>query len=873
MAPKAQKPAARKKRTTTSRTGRKTARPRLVKASPAAIARATELTVAGVNEQNAGNLDAAEALYRKALKLASAYPHALHFLGVVYHQKGDNKKAVKTIGKAIALDPDQPSFHSNLGAAQVALEDFEAAAASFRTALQLSPGNLPFLGNLATTLKKLKDWKGAVECYEEAIALTPGSGKYLKRLGDLHNELERFEDAATLFERCLELEPDDPEIENNLAFALERSNRLEESEPHYRRAAELNPESPEIIHNLGVVLQQLGREEEAQTYLDRAMESSSENWARPSNLAAIKVTQGRFKEAQVIYERLLDEQPDSVRYLNDYGMALAASGRPMDAIRHLNRAIELDPDLVLAYCNRATAYSALNDRKKAVEDFQKALSLRPDSLQALMGIGTNLVSLRRYDEAYFYARALVQAEGYNSLLFSNPHKIFRTLVDFDQAEELGDLWRNVRDTDAKNKGSCFLEMLVLTETESNIEELAGFHREWAGWLSETVALDPLPPFTLPRKRKKIRLGIMSSDLRSHSVGKFVMPLIQNYDRDAFEVYCYSPIEVPTDTAQQAFIERVEGFRFIANSSDRQSAEMIRGDEIDILFELNGFTQNTKIGTLAHRAAPVQIEWLGYPFTTGMKEIDYLLLDRHCRPDDDSWLTEKALLMPDSWVCFGEFPDDLITMPLPFERNDGVFTFGTMNNPYKLTPQIFDLWTRVLDAVPNSRFLVVRPEAKSKIFVSNVCKEFAKRGVGPERLYFVNNRDTTYEIEEREFTLRHYYYYDEIDISLDTYPVTGGTTTCDALWMGVPVVSMFGRSIHQRLGLSILNSAGLGDLCVATQDEFVDKAVALTRDRDRLADIRVNTRDRLRASPLCDAPRFTENLQNLMLEVVERHGLR
>lgn len=873
MAAKSRKPSASKSRRKIPRTQRKAARLKVAHTSPDAVARATELTASGVNEQKAGNFDAAEALYRKALNLCPDYGHALHFLGVVHHQRGRHDEAARLIEKAVAQIPDYADCHSNLGAVRMALDDVEAAAASLRRALELDPRNVSYLGNLAAALKKLEDWKGAAACYEQAIAIAPDSPDYYKRLGDMYSARREHEATLAPFQRYLELVPDDADVHNNLAYAMERLDLLEEAEKHYRRACELAPEAPELLHNLGTVLRKLDRSDEAKEFFDRAYSADPETWNHLANLAAIHVNNGRYKDAIEIYERFIEDWSDDKNRLNDYGIALAQSGKPREAIEILDRTIDLAPDFPEAYTNRATAKASLSNRAGAVEDLKKALSLRPNFLHPLLNLGINLMFLRKYDEAYLYARALVMAEDYKPGFFSNAHKVFRGLVDFDAVEELGDLWAAIRDGELKAAAFNFLEMLVVTESEAEIETMAELHRDWGGWLSQTVTIDPLPPPAPRRSGGKLRLGLLSSDLRSHSVAKFVLPLVENYDRGAFEIYCYSPFDSATDAIQQRFKDNVAGFRIVANTSYRETAEIIRDDEVDILFELNGFTRDSRINAMEYRPAPVQVAWLGYPFTTGIGEIDYLLLDRYCRPDNESWLTEEVLTMPESWVCFGEFPDDFISAQLPHERNDGVFTFGTLNNPYKYTPRILDLWARALHAVPGSRFLFVRPESRSKIFVSNMCKEFGKRGIAPDRLYFVNNRDQTYEIDENEFQLTHHYYYDEIDLSLDTFPVTGGTTTCDALWMGVPVVGLFGPSVHQRMCYSILHNAGLGDLCAATDEEYIEKAVALANDHDRLRDIRHNQRDRLRQSPLCDAKRFTENFQNLMLEVADRHNLR
>jgi predicted O-linked N-acetylglucosamine transferase (SPINDLY family) len=361
---------------------------------------------------------------------------------------------------------------------------------------------------------------------------------------------------------------------------------------------------------------------------------------------------------------------------------------------------------------------------------------------------------------------------------------------------------------------------------------------------------------------KIRLGISSSDLRHHSVAKFVLPVLENYDRDSLEIYCYAPFDSPRDKIQTKIKGLVAEFKIIENVSDREYAEIIREDKIDILFELNGFTRDTRLKAFAYKPAPVQICWLGYPFTTGIPEVDYILLDPLVKPTNDEWFAEKPLLMPECWVCFDSFPEEPINETIPFDRN-GVITFGSQNNPYKVTRQAIDVWSQIMNRVPESRFLYVRPELDSLVLCNNITNEFGRHGIGADRIYFVNNwkSGTT-----------HFGYYDEIDITLDTFPLTGGTTTCDSLWMGAPLISKVGPSMHQRLSYSLMSNAGLQELCVETNEEYIDLAVSLAAEPESLRLLRNELRPALKASPLCQPEQYAKNFCNLVADVAKRHGL-
>ena len=268
--------------------------------------------------------------------------------------------------------------------------------------------------------------------------------------------------------------------------------------------------------------------------------------------------------------------------------------------------------------------------------------------------------------------------------------------------------------------------------------------------------------------------------------------------------------------------------------------------------------------MAWRPAPVQVTYLGYGGTTGMSTMDYALVDRYCQPTEPGLWTEAPLLMKGSWVCFSDYPEEPMAAELPMERN-GVVTFGTMNAPYKYTPKTIELWSRIMQAVPGSRMLFVRPEIKSVMLQTNLAKEFGKHGIacGPDLFPRQPARVSSITLP----------YYNEIDIALDTYPAVGGTTSCDTLWMGVPVIGRYGPNMHQRINHAILNHCGLGEFSVATPDEYVAKAVALAGDTALLRELRHGLRDMVRASPLYDAEGFMADFQDRMMEVVQKHGLR
>lgn len=817
---------------------------------------------AAIEDHKAGNLEAAEAGYRKSLEMAPDHPHALHYLGVMEHQRNNHGAAIELIDRAIENLPEFPEAFSNLGAAHFALRNLAAAETSFRRAAELNPNLSEAHSNLGAVLMERDKKPEALESYKKANKTAPGNTKFVKRLGDLCLQAENYEDAAGWFKNYLEREADNGEVNNNLGYALERLNRLEEAAVHYQNAIDLCPSLPEINNNLGTVLGRLGRHEEANALLAKAVDMDPSSWQDLSNLAGTYVNRLEPQRAIPIYEKLIEKDPENAKLINDYGVALSSAGRIFDAEEPYKRAIEIDPDFAEAYNNLGSNILLQGRRPEAIEHFKKAIEIKPDYLGPHINVCHTLSQERRLDEAYMYAQAAIMMQDYVPAKFSNPNKVFRATCAFDDLELLGDPWENMELTNAADYSTNFLEMLVVAETPEEVQRLARLHKEWGQDVLKRLTWEPLPPLPQRPPGGKIKLGIISSDLRHHSVAKFVLPVLEHYDRDRFEIHCYAPFDAPNDDIQTKIKGLVSAFKIIENISDREYAEIIRDDKIDILFELNGFTRDSRLKVLAYKPAPVQVGWLGYPFTTGVAEIDYFVLDDYVRPTSDDLMVETPICLPDSFVCFDRFPEEPISETPPFDRN-GFITFGSLNNPYKVTRQAIEIWSQIMNRVPGSRFLYVRPELGSMVLCNNIVNEFGRHGIGPDRIYFVNNWKSG---------INHFSFYDEIDISLDTFPLTGGTTTCDSLWMGVPLISKIGPGMHQRLSYSIMSNAGLQELCVQTNEEYVDLAASLALEPESLRLLRNELRPALNASALCKPEEYALNFCNLMADIAGRHGL-
>lgn len=823
---------------------------------------AKQMVENAIQQQLAGDLDSAEETYRTFLNMHPDHPGVTHLLGVIQLQRGDCDEAIRLIDKAIDAAPGNAEYYSNRGAAYFTKGDAATAEENFRRAVELDPNHAESCSNLATLLKDKGELSRALELYKTAHRVLPQAGKYVKRIADMVLESSDFNEATEWFQKLVELEPDNAEAHNNLGYCYERLDDDKNAAVHYRRAVEMIPDAPELNNNLGSVLRRLGEIDEADVFFKRALEAPADAWQHASNLAGTLVNIGDFEKALEMYEKIIESGNADDSVMADYGIALGAAGRFGSATDLYLQRLAENPEQPEVWNNLGNFYFQTGELMKAEEALKNALKYRPRYVDAHLNLCLCLMYLSRVDEAYMYAKATTLLPEFKPRQFPNVHKVFRGVCDFDAIDEIGDILSKTEELSSSEVSTCFLELLPLCLTSEDIQRLADLHFQWGEDKGGRRPEEPLPA-PMPRKgREKLHIGFCSSDLRSHSVAKFVLPILRNYDRDRFEISCFAPYESPHDLVQEEIKSMVSDFVVLQDMSDRDKAQAIRDRGVDVLFELNGYTKDTLINVLQFRPAPVQVYWLGYPFTTGMPEMDYIMLDPYYRPDNPDWLVEDQLQMPEAWVCFDSFEDVDIEEGLPFER-DGRFTFGTLNNPYKFTRENITVWSEVMRQVPDSRFLLVRPEADTVPLQHNLRQEFSRNGIDPERVEFFNNRRGGYS---------HLHFYNYIDISLDTFPLTGGTTTCDAMWMGVPVISIVGPALHQRISYSLLENAGCGELACESVTEFVEKAVALANDHTSLREYRYGMRPALLKSPLCDGERFTRNFEGLMDQVATKHEL-
>jgi predicted O-linked N-acetylglucosamine transferase (SPINDLY family) len=354
----------------------------------------------------------------------------------------------------------------------------------------------------------------------------------------------------------------------------------------------------------------------------------------------------------------------------------------------------------------------------------------------------------------------------------------------------------------------------------------------------------------------MKIGYVSGDFRRHSVANFLLPVFRNHDRSAFEIYCYSN-NPRNDDVTERLTAVADHWRRITGLDDDAAAKMIAEDKIDILVDLSGHTDGNRLSLFTRRPAPTQVTWLGYPGSTGVEAIGFRLVDEVSDPagDSDRHYCERLIRLDHGFLCYA--PIDGATALVARAPGNGRIRFGSFNNPAKLSPATLDVWGKLLDTVDGAELVLKgRPFADPDVR-RLLLRRFEDRGIAEQRVVLLDHIPSP---------AAHMAAYGEIDIGLDPFPYNGTTTTCEALWMGVPVITLLGDRHSGRVGASLLSQVGLEDLIASNEENYVRLAAELAADAPRRADLRATLRDRMAASPLCDEPGFTRRLEAAYLEM-------
>ncbi len=539
---------------------------------------------------------------------------------------------------------------------------------------------------------------------------------------------------------------------------------------------------------------------------------------------------------------LCQQQPDLVEAWFLLGAVHGLLEEFRDAARCFRHVTRQWPESGAAHYNLGLALFRLGDLGGSERSLRQAIQLEPRNAEAHHELANALRMSGRYADAIACYQAAVQLRPDFALAYFNLANIFLKCGEHRSAEQS---FRKALAMSPLPSAVHSSLLHVLNYFSSDPQELYLEHRRWQQAHFPTT--EPVSHENQPDPARRLRVGYVSADFRKHSVAYFIEPLLKGHDRARFEVYCYSGVSAP-DEVTRRLRASADCWRDIHAVSDDEVVQQVSRDRIDILVDLSGHTEGNRLCVFHRKPSPVQITYLGYPNTTGLSTMDYRLTDSLADPEGnaDAWYSERLVRLPGGFLCYA--PPDSAPPVADSQGSESrrPLTFGSFNHLAKITPQVVATWSAILNNVSGSCLLVKNEALGNSQARDNYYRLFEEHGVPHER---VTLRGMTNSLAE------HLAMYRQVDVALDTFPYNGATTTCEALWMGVPVVTLSGKTHASRVGASILSQAGLSEFVASDGDEYIRIAVTLARKGKRSADLRQELRSRISRSPLCDRVRF------------------
>lgn len=780
--------------------------------------RASILTNLAATEARLGKLDAARGHARRAVALDESAAEGWLNLAQIEAQLDDVAAAVAACRKALAIDPGHAGGWALLAALHDRGGELREAAEAYRKALQGDSQQFEWLANLGAILNELREFEAALDCHQRALQLRPAESGLWSNQGNTLHELRRYDEALAAHDRALALDAAYARGWSNRAGTLHAMGRHEEALAAYQRALELDPGYAEGWSNRGNTLRALRREAEALASCDRALEIQPAYAMGWSNRAALLRDRRRYPEA----------------------------------LADCEHALQLAPDLADAWLQRGLVYYDQRRYGEALAQFEQALLRRPDYAEAWVNKGVALHELNRHDEALIaFGRALELQPDMDFQLGQWLHAKMK-LCDWQGLDaQLERLFAKVR---AGARVSTPFQVLALSESEDINHSAAVL------WARDRYPPGPAVVFAPPKPgQQRLRIGYFSADFHNHAAAYLTAELFERHDRDRFEIIAFSFGPAREDEMRLRLRKAFDRFIDVREMDDAAVAAQARELGIDIAVDLKGHTEDSRLGIFAHRAAPLQLTYLGYPGTTGAGYIDYLIADATVIPPENRGAySEQVVTLPD---CYQVNDSTRRPASQSFGRSElglpeqGV-VFCCFNNNYKITPQAFASWMRILAAVPGSVLWLVEDNA---LVGKNLRAEAARAGIAPERLVFATRMDYP----------RHLARQRAADLFLDTWPYNAHTTASDALLAGLPVLTRIGSTFPGRVAASLLRAVGLPELVTESVAAYEALAIELGCDPSRLAALRMRLTANLATAPLFDTARTTRALEAAYLEMHRR----
>ena len=623
----------------------------------------------------------------------------------------------------------------------------------------------------------------------------------------------RLSESLMPIKKCVQLEPNNAEVHNSLGIILYKLNKLDESELSLKKAIKLKPEYAEGYYNLGITLNEQGRLNEAEKSYKQAIKLKPNFVLAHNNLGGVLKQLGNLEEAIVSYSEAIKLKASYFEAYINLGVTLKELNKLDESELSLKKAIKLKPEYAEGYYNLGITLNEQGRLNEAEKSYKQAIKLKPNFVLAHNNLGGVLKQLGNLEEAIVSYSEAIKFDSNFSQAYSNKNLCF-------------------------HYSSSYSPLFIYKQ---HLE----FEKQFGKLSIDRPLISPLKK----NNAERLRVGYVSADFRKHSVAFFFEPLLKNHNSHIVETFCYYNNNV-IDSTTKRLMTTCDHWRSIFDLTDKNVINLIKNDKIDILVDLSGHSKGNRLLVFSQKPSPLQVTWLGYPNTTGLSAIDYRFTDKIADPigEADDLNSETLLRLPNGFLCYKGNENIVSNKTLP-QNNHQQVTFGSFNNEAKITSTVIKIWSKILHAVPNSRLILKFSNFNND--TNRYHELFTKEGITKERI----------EIYKRAAKIEdHLSLYNIIDICLDPFPYNGTTTTCEALWMGAPVITLIGDSHVSRIGASILTNIGLTDFIANDTNNYIDLAVEMSANTKYLREIRKNLRERMLKASICDAPSFARDIE-------------
>jgi predicted O-linked N-acetylglucosamine transferase (SPINDLY family) len=791
--------------------------------------------------------------FNRALAIQPGFPEALVSRGVALRKQNRLSEALASCDQALMARPNYVEALSNRGLVLHELRRLDEALTSYERALAVRPDFVEALVNRGRTLSDLKRFDEALAAYDRALMLKPDLAEACCGRGNVFIEIKQYNDALGAYDRALMLKPDLAEAWLGRGNIFTQTKQYNDASAAYDRALMLKPGLAEAWLGRGNIFTQTKQYKDALGAYDRALMLKPDLAEACCGRGNVFIEIKQYNDASAAYDRALMLKPDLAEAWLGRGNVFAKIKQYNDALAAYDRALMLKPDLAEACCGRGNVFFEITQYNNALPAYHRAISLKPDLAEAWFGQGQALMALRRYGDAYAACDQSVKLM---------PERDYALGV-WLHARMHCCLWDNIQNaykrvlTEVSKRKNAALPFSLLSIPSTLSEQKIA---------AETYVADNFPPSAdvlAPSGKSrpgKIRIGYFSADFRGHAVAYLIAQLFELHDRSKFEIFGFSFGPFVDDDVRRRLAAGFDHLIDVKDKSDAEIAELARNMQIDIGVDLMGFTEYSRTGIFAHSAAPIQVNFLGYPGTMGANYMDYIIADRTLiRPEEAKFYSEKIVYLPHTYqvndrarpISDRHFTRDELGLPAD------AFVFCCFNHCFKITPEVFDIWMRLLTKTDGSVLWLLESNATA---VNSLRTEAARRGIASERLVFAGRMPLP------DHLARHA----SADLFLDTFYYNAHTTASDALWAGLPIVTRLGDTFAGRVAASLLNAVGLPELITCTSDEYEQLALELATDRDKLLLIKKRLADNRLKCPLFDTELFTKHIESAYQKMWERH---